>query len=155
MIDLSTLSQLDCELLNAYQHDFPLVSNPYAVIADELGASEGEVIESLSRLKAAGAIGRIGAVVTPHRAGWSTLAALKVSTEHFETVADIVSQFDEVNHNYEREHLYNLWFVVTASSEDAVLKVLSDIEWMTGLQPLNLSLEKAYHIDLGFTLKWH
>lgn len=155
MLDIADLSQLDCELLNAYQHDFPLVSNPYAAIAAELGVEEAAVMESLNRLQAAGAISRIGAVVAPHKAGWSTLAALKVPAEDFEKVAAIVSGFDEVNHNYEREHMFNLWFVVTASSVEGVKKVLADIERQTGLSVLDLPLEKAYHIDLGFALKWH
>ena len=41
-------------------------------------ASEGEVLDRLGRLQAQGAISRIGAVLTPHRAGCSTLAAMAV-----------------------------------------------------------------------------
>jgi len=155
MTDLAELTNLDCELLNTYQHDFPLVPNPYACIAEQLGVSEGEVLNSLERLKEMGAISRIGAVVTPHRAGWSTLGALKIPVDDFDEIAHMVSQFKEVNHNYERDHAYNLWFVVTAPNVEAVEGVLSDIQSMTGLTPLNLPLEQAYHIDLGFALKWH
>ena len=64
---------------------------------------------------AEGAVSRVGAVVTPHRAGWSTLAAMPVPEEMLEAVAEFVSAFPEVNHNYEREHRLNLWFVVAAA----------------------------------------
>ena len=67
-------------------------------------------------------------------------------------VADMVSRYDEVNHNYEREHHYNLWFVVTAADAAGVRGVLEDIEMRTGLAVLDLPLEQSFYIDLGFPL---
>ena len=40
----------------------------------------------------------MGAVVTPHGAGWSTLAAMQVPEEMLEAVAEFCSAFPEVNH---------------------------------------------------------
>ena len=45
----------------------------------------------------------------------------------------MVSGFAEVNHNYEREHRLNLWFVVTAESRARVSAVLAEIEHRSGL----------------------
>ena len=42
-----------------------------------------------------------------------------------EPVADFVSSFPEVNHNYQREHRLNLWFVVAATSRERVWQVLT------------------------------
>ncbi len=47
---------------------------------------------------------------------------------------------------------YNIWFVVTAQTEQQVLQVIEDIESKTGLSVLNLPMEEDYHIDLGFPL---
>ncbi|HNE01785.1 MAG TPA: Lrp/AsnC family transcriptional regulator, partial [Plasticicumulans sp.] len=58
----------------------------------------------------------------------------------------------EVNHNYEREHRFNLWFVVTAGSEGRLQAALGAIERATGLPVLRLPLLQEYHIDLGFRL---
>ena len=55
---------------------------------------------------------------------------------------------------YEREHEYNLWFVVTARDRAVVDRVLADIAAATGLTPLDLPMLEDYFIDLGFALKW-
>ncbi len=148
------LSDLDRRLLDEYQHDFPLEPQPFAALADELGVSEGKVLERLAYLKRFGALSRVGAVVRPNRIGASTLAALAVPPEDLEQVAEQVNAFSEVNHNYEREHHYNLWFVVTAEDRDQIDQVLAKIARVTGLQPLDLPMVEDYFIDLGFALKW-
>lgn len=148
------LSDLEKRLLDAYQHDFPLTPQPYRDMARELGSDEATVIATLGRLRDMGLISRVGAVVTPHRAGWSTLAAMSVPAERLEAVAALVSGFPEVNHNYEREHRLNLWFVVTGSDRAQVRSVLQAIEADTGLSVLDLPLVEAFRLDLGFSLQW-
>ena len=148
------LSQLDRQLLDNYQHSFPLDPQPFAAIAEQLGISESKVIDRLGYLKRFGALSRIGPVLKPNRIGASTLAALAVPTEKLEQVAAIVSALPEVNHNYEREHDYNLWFVVTAPDREGVDRVLTDIEDKTGLEVLDLPMLEDYFIDLGFSLQW-
>jgi len=96
----------------------------------------------------------VGAVLAPRRVGESTLAALAVPAERLEEVAALVSRQPGVNHNYEREHRYNLWFVITGADEAAVQATLRVIEAATGLTPLVLPLQEAYHLDLGFPLQW-
>ena len=143
---------LDRSLLNDFQHGFPLTPRPFAALAERLGVGEAEVLRRLRRLQDQGAISRIGAVLTPHRAGWSTLAAMAVPEGELDEVAELVSGYTEVNHNYEREHRLNLWFVVTAPSAERVAGVLAEIEYWTGLAVLDLPLEEAYRLDLGFPL---
>ncbi|MGI9416708.1 MAG: Lrp/AsnC family transcriptional regulator [Geminicoccaceae bacterium] len=141
-------------LLDRYQRNFPLIEAPYAAIGDEFGLDEDEVMARFAVLEQCGAISRIGAVVAPHRAGWSTLAAIAVPPARLDKVADLVSAFPEVNHNYERDHSFNLWFVVTGKDKDHVSRVLDDIGEETGLEVLDLPLEQAFHIDLGFPIRW-
>lgn len=146
------MDAIDRRLLNDYQRGFPLEARPYARVAEDLGIGEDEVLDRLAALFARGAISRIGAVVAPHRAGASTLAAMAVPEERLEEVAALVSARPEVNHNYEREHPCNLWFVVTAADEEAVGRVLAELEAAAGLPVIDLPLVAAYHIDLGFDL---
>ena len=146
------MTNLELQLLNDFQRDFPLVSAPFGVIAGRLGESEKEVLMTLSQLQACGKVSRVGAVFRPHSVGSSTLAALAVPAEKLEDAAQLVSSYAEVNHNYEREHHYNLWFVVTATNETRVLEVLEEIGQRTGCQVLNLPLLEDFHIDLGFDL---
>ena len=146
------LSTLERRLLNEYQKGFPLSTTPYADIARELGASEALVLEILQKLKDQGFISRVGPVFKPKRVGTSTLAAMAVPADRLHAVANIVSSYDEVNHNYEREHHFNLWFVVTAANEQQLQAVLAEMELRTGYPVMNLPLEQQFHIDLGFPL---
>jgi DNA-binding Lrp family transcriptional regulator len=147
-------SNLEQRLLNEFQQGMPLTSTPYADIARQLGVYETTVLETLKRLQTEGVVSRIGAVFRPNRLGTSTLAAIAVPTEELEDVAAMVNEFVEVNHNYEREHRFNLWFVVVAEDEDRLEAVLAEIEERCGYPVLDLPLLNEYFIDLGFDLKW-
>ena len=145
-----TVASLDERLLNDYQRDFPLVSQPFAEIADELDTGTAEIVARLRALKEQGSVSRVGPVFRPNAIGASTLAAMAVPPADLHHVAQLVNAYPQVNHNYEREHRFNLWFVVTADSESARDDTLAQIETDTGYQTLSLPLERDYHIDLGF-----
>ena len=147
-------SQLEQRLLNEFQHGLPLTTEPFADIARQLGVYETTVLETLQRLQTEGVVSRVGAVFRPNRIGASTLAAIAVPETEVEQVADIVSSFAEVNHNYEREHRFNLWFVVVAEDEQQLQRVLQEIETSCGYTVLDLPLLNEHFIDLGFDLKW-
>ena len=146
---------LEFRLLNEFQRDFPLCPAPFAELAARLGVGERTVLSGLEKLRREGKISRVGAVFAPKRIGASTLAAMAVAPERLETVAATVNRFPEVNHNYEREHRYNLWFVVTAASEGRLQATLKAIEEAAGLPLLALPLLEEFHIDLGFPLHGH
>ena len=139
-------------LVNDFQREFPLVSRPFRVLARHCGTDEADVLQRLRALCAIGAIGRIGAVVARGLLGASTLSALPVPPHRLAAVAESISALPEVNHNYAREHHYNLWFVASAADRAALTALLARIEAMTGLRPLDLPLAAEYHIDLGFDL---
>lgn len=143
---------LENRLLNDYQHEFPLLAAPFEAIARELGVAESDVLHTLSRLQQQGVVSRVGAVFRPRSIGASTLAALAVPEESLEEVAAMVSSYPEVNHNYQREHHYNLWFVATAPDEVALQRVLKEIEERSACRVLVLPLVEDYHIDLGFDM---
>ncbi|BAE50207.1 AsnC family transcriptional regulator [Paramagnetospirillum magneticum] len=148
------IDALDRRLLNEFQQDFPLADRPYAVLGERLGLDEDAVMDRLARLSRGGTISRVGAVFRPHAVGGSTLAAMAVPEHRLDEVADLVNAFPEVNHNYQREHRLNLWFVVTAPSQARVAEVLAEISRRAGLRVLDLPLLEHFHIDLGFDLKW-
>lgn len=153
------LSKLQKRLLNDYQRDFPLSSQPYRDIAGELGVSEAEVLVALQELTGQGLVSRVGPVIAPNRVGSSALVAMRVSPERLQEVAELISRYPEVNHNYEREHHYNLWFVLIASDRRHLQAVLADIEKQTAVQAMLLPMLADYGIDLGFDfdfdLEWH
>ena len=141
-------------LLDGFQRDLPLVPRPYAAMAERLGTTEETVIDILRELAASGALSRVGAILPPHRFGASTLAAMAVPPERLDAVAALVNGFDEVNHNYEREHRLNLWFVVAAPTPARVDAILDEIRRRSGLPVIDLPLLEPFRIDLGFPLQW-
>ncbi|MBP7467046.1 MAG: AsnC family transcriptional regulator, partial [Thauera sp.] len=147
------LDATDFRLLNEWQRDFPLVSRPFVHIADEVGGSEQAVLAAYRQMMEQGLVSRVGAVFAPRRLGASALAALAAPPERLEEVAARVSRDPSINHNYQREHRYNLWFVVTAASRAHLDEVVSGIERDTGCPVIVLPLEEEFHIDLGFDLK--
>jgi DNA-binding Lrp family transcriptional regulator len=146
------LSRQDCELLNKVQRDFPLDSHPFATIADQLGLDEQAVINRLQELEHAGAISRFGAVFKPNVAGASTLVALAVPTADIERTAQLINTMEGVNHNYLREHQFNLWFVITGCNRAQLDERLEQIKQAAPYPMLDLPMEQPYHIDLGFAL---
>ena len=146
------LDDIDRRLVDEFQRDVAITPQPFATIGAALGVSQDEVLARLVRLIDIGAVSRFGAVVRPHAAGASTLAALACPPERLDEFADLVSGFAGVTHNYAREHDYNLWFVVTGRAQADVAATLAAIEDRTGLTVLDLPLERAYHIDLGFAM---
>lgn len=151
---MRTFSELEQRLLNEFQRAIPLTPTPWADIAEKLGVYETTVLETLQRLQTEGVVSRVGAVFHPNRVGASTLAAMAVPEDRLERVAETVSEFPEVNHNYEREHEFNLWFVAVADDEFRLQEVLTEIETRSGFRVLDLPLEREFFIDLGFDLQW-
>ncbi|HEY5637636.1 MAG TPA: Lrp/AsnC family transcriptional regulator [Burkholderiales bacterium] len=143
---------VDLGLLNRWQRDFPIVTRPFERIARAEGMDEAAVIAAFRALQAGGRMTRIGALFRPNTVGASTLAAMQVPAGELERVAAQVSARAEVNHNYERGHAVNLWFVASAGDAGALETVLLGIERETGFRVLRLPLVEEYHIDLGFDL---
>lgn len=150
MMQLTALHKV---LLNNYQQDFPLSPRPYLEIAATLGVTEAEVLAALTELANQRFISRIGLIIQPNQLGVSCLVAMAIPDPQLQIVADIVSSYTEVNHNYEREHAFNLWFVLIANNEQHLQNVLTEIEQKTGFLTMRLPLIADYFINLGFELE--
>ncbi len=149
------LTSLHKRLLNDFQRDFPLSPRPYQDIANTLGVSEDDVLSALTELNDNNFISRIGPIIPPNHIGVSTLVAMAVPEQQLQAVADKISAYPEVNHNYEREHTFNLWFVAIATDAGHLQAVLDAIEQETGYKTMSLPLVDEFFIDLGFKLDLH
>jgi siroheme decarboxylase len=140
-------------LLNEFQRDFPLEPRPYAALGARLGLSEDAVLARLKRLRASGHVSRIGAVWSRGAGGAAALCALAVPRERLVAVADRVSREPCVNHNYEREHDWNLWYVLTGSDAQSVRATADRLAAAADAPALFLPMLRAYRVDLGFDLR--
>jgi len=146
----------DRRLLERLQDPLPLVERPFAVVADDLGLSEDEVLRRIGALNNEGIIRRIGPVIDPAKVGRvGVLAAMSVPPDQLEAVAAQVSTFDRVTHNYHRvarhgQCPYNLWFTVTAESEAALAHTVDLIADATGLPIATLPSRRKFKIGVRF-----
>jgi DNA-binding Lrp family transcriptional regulator len=146
------LDALDWRLMNDWQRALPLVPRPFQQMAVRLGTTEATVLDRLRQLAASGAISRVGATCRPNTLAASTLAAVAAPEGHVERIAAIINAQDGVNHSYERENAWNIWFVATGPDRAFVDATLKRIAAETGLRVLDLRLRRAFNVDLGFAL---
>lgn len=149
------LDTLDRRLIDSYQRGLPVTARPFHRMAEQLGVSEAEVITRLERLQVAGVLSRIGPVFEHSLAGASLLAAVAVPDAERDAFAELINAAPGVNHNYLREHDYNLWFVMTAPDETTLEARLDALEETLGHMILRLPMLEGFHIDLSFPIPWH
>lgn len=142
----------DKKLINLVQNGLPAESRPFLALAEELNITEKEVIERLEVLKKQGYIRRIGGIFNSKKLGYvSTLCAISVPKEKIEEVSEIISSYEEVTHNYIREHYYNIWFTIIASSKERIDAIIEDIKLRTSINELlNLPSVKLFKIKATF-----
>ncbi|MGQ4555049.1 siroheme decarboxylase subunit beta [Halobellus sp. GM3] len=144
------LDDVDAALVDGYQSGFPVVERPFRVVGEELGIGEEAALDRVRRLRERGVFRRFGAVLNPPVIGSSTLAAVSAPEERFEEIADVINGYRQVNHNYRRDHAWNMWFVVTAAGREKRDSILGEIETRTGCDVLALPMLTDYYIDLEF-----
>lgn len=143
------MDDTDRAIINALQGGFPVSETPYAEAAKALDLDETSLLSRLDGMLANGVMSRFGPLFDAEAMGGAvTLAAIAVPEDDFEAVAHIVNSFDEVAHNYERQHRFNMWFVVSAESHAVVQQVLSEIEKRTGLTVHDMPKQDEFFIGL-------
>ncbi|MEA2118530.1 Lrp/AsnC family transcriptional regulator [Halovibrio sp. HP20-50] len=148
------LDSLDRRLIDCYQRDLPVCSRPFLAMAEHLNTTEEQVIKRLQRLQAMSVLSRVGPVFDHALAGASLLATVAVPDNQRDAFAELINQVPGVNHNYAREHYYNLWFVMTAADESSLAARLNQLETMLDRKILRLPMLESFHIDLAFKIPW-
>ncbi|QGX98365.1 Lrp/AsnC family transcriptional regulator [Roseovarius faecimaris] len=146
------LDNLDWRLMNDWQRALPLVPHPFRIIGETLNTTEEDILLRLKSLLASGSISRVGATCRPNTLAASTLAAVAAPPERIEEVAAIITGIEGVNHSYQRENEWNIWFVATGPTRDFVDAALDEVARKTGLKVLDLRLVRPFNVDLGFAL---
>ena len=148
------MDEIDLKLLAAVQEGFPISPRPFRDLGRALGLEEDEVISRLAMLQKEGLVRRIGPILDLRRMGKSgILAALAVPLDRADSVAEVVSLYPEVSHNYLRpnDSGYNLWFTVSGT-EERIQDILEEIRAKTGLKMLVLPTLKIFKIGVKFDI---
>ncbi|HHY25557.1 MAG TPA: Lrp/AsnC family transcriptional regulator [Desulfitobacterium dehalogenans] len=146
------MDALDRALLNIVQTDFPITSRPYKTLAGLTGSTEDEAWERIQSFRQEGIIRRLGGVFDSHRLGYkSTLCAAKVPEDKIQILADLLMDIPGVTHNYLRNHDYNIWFTLIATSQKEVEKVLTTIKGIIGTEEVySLPALRLFKISVDF-----
>lgn len=147
------LDAIDRQIINELQRGFPIVEEPYKAAAKQFGINESELLARLQKLLDEGVLSRFGPMYHAERMGGGlSLAAMKIPTEDYERVVEQVNAFEEIAHNYARDHQLNMWFVVATETQEEVAQVISAIEKKTGFPVYNMPKEKEFFVGLHFAM---
>lgn len=143
------MDDIDKTIINCLQQGFPICASPYRQVAEQLGITEADLLTRLQAMLADGVLSRFGPMYHAEQMGGAlTLAALKVPEERFDEVTEIVNAFPEVAHNYARNHVLNMWFVLATEKPEQVQNVIAEIEKQTGLLVYNMPKISEYYVGL-------
>ena len=146
------MDNIDKKLLNLVQNGLPVESRPFLTIGKKLEITEEEVISRLEKLKKETFIRRIGGIFDSKKLGYvSTLCAISVPEERIEDVSEVINGYEEVTHNYIRNHHYNMWFTIIAQSKEKIDEVIRDIKSKAEINRIiNLPSVKLFKIRATF-----
>ena len=146
------MDDIDRAIVNGLQGGFPLCPRPFAAISKELGLEENELLERLRSLLEEGVLTRFGPMYDVERLGGAfTLCAMRVPAADFARLAALVNAHPEVAHNYEREHRFNMWFVLATGSAADTQRIVAAIERETGCAVMQLPRLEEYFVELRLT----
>ena len=148
------MDEIDKKILNILQKEFPLVEQPFCVVAEKCGISEDETISRVQKMKDEGIIRRIGAVFDGAKLGRvSTHCAARVPEEKIESFVQIVNANKNVTHNYRRDNEYNIWFTVSAATVEELEGFLTEVKEKTGVTDiLDMRAVRTFKINASFDL---
>jgi len=143
------LDPVDRRIINALQGGFPLVDEPFRMVAQELGLDQASLIARIEHMIEKKTLTRFGPMFQVERMGGAfVLAALAVPEADFERVAQQVNALPEVAHNYRRAHRLNMWFVLATETPAEIDAAIDRIERETGLSVFAFPKEREYFVEM-------
>jgi siroheme decarboxylase len=128
----------DLDLVRATQAGLPLVPEPYAALAAQLGVAEDEVMSRLRRMLADGRVRRIAAVPNHYALGYRAngMSVWDVADEAVGGLGPRVGALPFVSHCYRRPRCdgwrYNLFAMVHGRDRAEVEAKVADIAALLG-----------------------
>lgn len=134
-----SIDTIDRAIIKATQGGLPLVPEPYAAVAADLGLDEDELCRRLERMQRDGIVRRI-AVAPNHYALGMTANGMSVWDVADDRIADLgpqVGALDFVSHCYERPRAlpdwpYNLFAMIHGESREEVEQKRAQVAALLG-----------------------
>jgi DNA-binding Lrp family transcriptional regulator len=136
---MSSMGELDKELLNEIQWTFPLVTRPFDTIAKKFDVTPEIVKEHLNSLKKAGVLRQLSAIFDTRKLGYtSSLVAMEIESDKLEHVASQINRHPGVSHNYERDHEFNLWFTLAVPPGSDLKSEIDKFNVLKGIKKVRM-----------------
>jgi DNA-binding Lrp family transcriptional regulator len=146
------MDELDRAIINDLQGGFPISEHPFGEVAAKFNMTEQELIARIASLLENKVLSRFGPMYHAERMGGSlSLAAMKIPESDFERVTEIVNAMPEVAHNYARDNILSMWFVLATETPQAHAEALKKIEQKTGYPVYDMPKIKEYFVGLKLT----
>jgi DNA-binding Lrp family transcriptional regulator len=136
------LTAKEIEFVRVMQRDLPIVPEPFAAVANELGISFEEAAAMHQRFLAIGRMRRFAAVLHHRKAGFGSnamgvWAGPQDDPDALQKLGETMAGFSAVSHAYQRptypEWPYNLFTMVHGKSEQECEQTLTAIAEATGI----------------------
>jgi DNA-binding Lrp family transcriptional regulator len=132
-LDKQPFDELDEAVIRATQGDLPVVPEPYAPAAAELGMSVDALIEHLGAMADRGLLRRVAAILYHRRAGFSAngMGVWKVAPESVLEVGPRMAAYRGISHCYQRptyaDWPYSIFTMAHGRSKDECDAILDAI----------------------------
>jgi DNA-binding Lrp family transcriptional regulator len=132
------MDDVDRRIIQALQDGLPIVSEPYAQAAADLGLPEEELLGRLHAMLERGEVRRMGASVAHRNAGIkaNVMCVWRVAPDQVESFAREAVGFDAITHCYDRaatpEWPYNVYAMIHGRVEADCQAVIRDLCQRTG-----------------------
>jgi DNA-binding Lrp family transcriptional regulator len=143
-MDMIKDTAFEIALIEIISKGLPLVKQPYAAIAEQLGSSEAEVIEGIQRIMMRGDLKRFGVVVRHRQLGYRAngMVVWDIADERVKEVGHCIGQYAFVTLCYQRPRRlpdwhYNLFSMIHGQDRDAVTEQVQFIIEQCGLQDVD------------------
>jgi siroheme decarboxylase len=133
------LSELDVELIRTLQGDMPIVSEPYAPAAKELGITQVQLLDQLESMRERRILRRVAAILFHRRAGFSAngMGVWRVPEERMMELGPRMASFRGISHCYQRptyeDWPYSLFTMAHGRSKEECDAILDSIAADTGI----------------------
>jgi DNA-binding Lrp family transcriptional regulator len=133
------LRSLDIAVIRELQEDLPLVPQPYAPMAAQVGIAEEEFLAVAHRLKAQGYMRRMAAVLRHREVGFraNAMGVWVVPAERADDVGQIMGSFTGVSHCYLRptypDWPYSIFTMVHGQNAKDCQEIIDAIAHATGV----------------------
>ena len=145
------MHEVDRKIINHLQDNFPVCERPFARLADQLNMEEKELLQRVQSLLDDGTLSRFGPMYNIEMLGGVyCLVAMSIPEQDLDKVVKKINTYPEVAHNYEREHEFNVWFVLAAENKAQLKNILKDIEKQTGYPTYDMPKLDEYFVGLRF-----